>query len=226
MPDPISWSFVWPYYLAALAVGYLIGSIPFGLLIARAAGLGDIRRIGSGNIGATNVLRAGGKKLAVLTVLLDSGKGGVAAYLALRLYGLDMALLAGFGAFLGHLFPIFLKFRGGKGVATYLGVLLALAWPAGLAFVAVWLAVAIATRYSSLAALTASLAAPLVLVWLLQWQMAEMFAVMTLFLWVRHAPNIRRLVKGVESRIGEGAVKITGEATNDASPRDRAGLTR
>ena len=148
--------------LGALAFGYLLGSIPFGLLVTRAAGLGDVRKIGSGNIGATNVLRTGNKGLAALTLLLDALKGTVAV-LAAGYFGADHAVYAGFAAFLGHIFPAWLNFRGGKGVATYLGVLAGLYWPAALAFAAVWLGVAYLTRYSSLAALSASVIVPVFL---------------------------------------------------------------
>ena len=149
-------------FLAALVFGYLLGSIPFGLLITRAAGLGDVRKIGSGNIGATNVLRTGNKGLAALTLLLDALKG-TAAVLVAGYFGADYAVYAGFAAFLGHIFPAWLDFKGGKGVATYLGVLAGLYWPAALVFAAVWLAVAYLTRYSSLAALTASFIVPVFL---------------------------------------------------------------
>ena len=161
MPDPISWEFAWPYLLGALAGGYLLGSIPFGLLLTRLAGMGDVRRIGSGNIGATNVLRTGRKDLAAATLLLDGGKGAAAALIGNYFFGPDVMLAAGFGAVLGHNFPIWLGFRGGKGVATSIGTLLAVAWPVGLGVCLVWLLVAAVTRYSSLAALLASLAAPL-----------------------------------------------------------------
>ncbi|ADZ70274.1 glycerol-3-phosphate 1-O-acyltransferase PlsY [Polymorphum gilvum] len=202
MPDPISWALAWPYYLAALAFGYLLGSIPFGLIVTRAAGLGDIRTIGSGNIGTTNVLRTGRKSLAALTLVGDALKGTVAVLVVGHLYGQEMALVAGLGAFLGHLFPVWLKFRGGKGVATYLGILLGLHWPAFLAFAAIWVGMAALFRYSSLAALTASLATPVLLYALGHVQLAEAFLAMTLLLWLKHNENIRRLVTGKESRIG------------------------
>ncbi|MDP6405580.1 MAG: glycerol-3-phosphate acyltransferase, partial [Alphaproteobacteria bacterium] len=137
MPDPISWSYAAPYYAAALGLGYLLGAIPFGLVLTRLAGLGDIRAIGSGNIGATNVLRTGNKALALATLLLDGGKGAAAVLLG-TLYGPDIAVLAGTGAFLGHLFPVWLKFKGGKGVATALGILLAIAWPVGILACLTW----------------------------------------------------------------------------------------
>lgn len=203
MPDPINWGLDWPYYLAALAFGYLLGSIPFGLIITRMAGLGDIRSIGSGNIGTTNVLRTGRKSLAAATLLCDALKGTLAVVLANMWFGIDMAVIAGFGAFMGHLFPIWLKFKGGKGVATYLGILVGLAWPAALVFAAAWIAVAFATRYSSLSALIASLISPLFLASQGLWQVAELIAALTLILWVKHNANIMRLVNGTESRIGQ-----------------------
>ena len=201
MPDPISWSHALPYYLAALAFGYLLGSIPFGLIFARMAGLGDIRKIGSGNIGATNVLRSGRKGIAALTLLADMLKGTLAAWLAGR-YGPDPAIIAGLGAFLGHCFPVWLKFKGGKGVATYVGVLLALAWKAALVFAGVWLAVAAISRYSSLSALVATLAVPLALYWMGEIQVAELFLLMSALVWLFHRQNIARLLSGSESRIG------------------------
>ena len=202
MPDPISWAAVWPYYAAMFAAGYLAGSVPFGLLLTRLAGLGDVRKIGSGNIGATNVLRTGRKDLAAATLLLDALKGAAAVIVGWRVGGPDFAATAAFGAFLGHLFPVWLGFRGGKGVATYLGCLTACAPLAGLGFAAVWLGTAFLTRYSSLAALLASLASPFVLVGLGSYQFAELFGVLTALLWFKHHPNIRRLVRGSESRIG------------------------
>lgn len=201
MPDPISWQLALPYLLAALVFGYLLGSIPFGLLLTRAAGLGDVRKIGSGNIGATNVLRTGNKKLAALTLLLDALKG-TAAVLIAGLYGPDQALVAGLGAFLGHLFPVWLGFKGGKGVATYLGVLVAVAWQGALVFAAAWLAVAFITRYSSLAALVAAVAVPVALYLLGFVQAAELFVLMSLIVFVKHRANIGRLLSGTEPRIG------------------------
>ena len=203
MPDPISWEFAWPYLLAALAGGYLLGSIPFGLVLTRLAGLGDIRKIGSGNFGATNVLRTGRKDLAAATLVLDAGKGAAAALIAIN-WGPDMALSAAFGALIGHLFPVWLKFKGGKGVATALGVLLALAWPVGAAACATWLAVAALFRYSSLSGLLALASAPLY-AWLLvgDLQLAEFSAMVAVLVWAKHHTNIRRLLKGEESRIGQ-----------------------
>src|SRR5713226_417869 len=202
MVHPISWSIDLPYYLAALAFGYLCGSIPFGLILTRLAGTQDIRSIGSGNIGATNVLRTGRKGLAAATLLGDALKGTVAVVVAYRFYGQDLAILAALGAFLGHLFPIWLKFKGGKGVATYIGILLALAWPAAIAFCLIWVAVAALTRYSSLAALTASIATPLALWMLDDRQEAQLFVLLTALLWTMHWQNIARLIKGTEGKIG------------------------
>ena len=201
MPDPISWSVALPYYLAALAFGYLLGSIPFGLIFAKLAGLGDIRKIGSGNIGATNVLRSGRKGIAALTLAADMLKGSIAVWLAGR-YGPDPAIIAGLGAFLGHCFPVWLKFKGGKGVATYVGVLAALVWKAALVFAGVWLATAIITRYSSLSALVATLAVPIALYWMGDIQVAELFVLMSALVWLFHRENIARLLSGAESKIG------------------------
>lgn len=185
-------------------LAYLAGSIPFGVLITRAMGLGDLRAIGSGNIGATNVLRTGNKGAAAATLLLDAAKGGVAVLIARALLGEEAALVAGLGAFLGHLFPVWLKFKGGKGVATFLGIMLALAWPAGLAACATWLAVAFATRYSSLAALVAAASTPLWL-WLFGRPDAIWLGIaLAVLVFIRHHANIRRLLAGEEPRIGKG----------------------
>ena len=202
MPDPISWEFAWPFFLAALAGGYVLGSIPFGLVLTRIAGLGDIRQIGSGNIGTTNVLRTGRKDLAAATLLLDGGKGAAAVFIA-AVWGPDMALVAGFGALIGHLYPMWLRFKGGKGVATALGVLLALAWPVGVAACATWLAVAAVFRFSSLAALLSLAASPLY-AWLLMGdlQMVEFSAIVALLICAKHHANIRRLLKSEEPKIG------------------------
>ena len=201
MPDPISWSYSLPYFAAALAFGYLLGSIPFGLIFARLAGLGDIRKIGSGNIGATNVLRSGRKGIAALTLLADMLKGTAAVLLAGH-YGPDPAILAGLGAFLGHCFPVWLGFKGGKGVATYVGVLAAIAFKAALVFAGVWLATAAITRYSSLSALIATLAVPVALYWMGDIQVAELFVLMSALVWLFHRANISRLLSGAESKIG------------------------
>ena len=187
---------------SAFACGYLLGSIPFGLILAKLFGLGDLRQIGSGNIGATNVLRAGSKWLAALTLILDAAKGTVAVLLAAH-WGEEAAILAGLGAFLGHLFPVWLGFRGGKGVATYIGVLLGLYLPAAAAFCVIWLVVAFATRYSSLSALVASGGSVCVLVLTGQWRLAALFLLLTVLLYIRHASNIGRLARGEEARIGE-----------------------
>jgi len=197
----------WPYLLAVLLAGYLLGSIPFGLILTRLAGLGDIRRIGSGNIGATNVLRTGNKALAAATLLLDGAKGAVAVLVAQRLYGPDAAIVAGAGAFLGHLFPVWLKFRGGKGVATTIGIFLAIAWPVGLIACAVWLLVALLFRYSSLAALIAVAAAPVAAWFLANHQTAGLALFLAVVVWQRHHENIGRLLKGRESRISLGGSK-------------------
>ena len=201
MIHPISWAHDAPYLLSALAAGYALGSIPFGLLVTRLAGLGDIRKIGSGNIGATNVLRAGRKMLAVVTLLLDAGKGAAAVLLG-GLYGPDITIVAALGAFLGHLFPVWLRFRGGKGVATALGILLPLSWETALLALAIWLLVAAVTRYSSLAALAATAATPFLAAWLASPQVKEFMVLVCAIIWLRHVGNIGRLLKGTESRIG------------------------
>jgi glycerol-3-phosphate acyltransferase PlsY len=201
MPDPISWTLAGPYYLAALAFGYLVGSIPFGVIMTRLFGLGDIRAIGSGNVGATNVLRTGNKFAAVLTLLGDGLKGTTAVLFAAR-WGPDLAVIAGLGAFLGHCFPVWLKFRGGKGVATYFGILLGLHWPTMILAALIWLATAAISRYSSLSALIASAATPLILFAWGHAQWAELFLLLTIILWFRHRSNIRRLISGAEGRIG------------------------
>ncbi|HXZ45999.1 MAG TPA: glycerol-3-phosphate 1-O-acyltransferase PlsY [Pseudolabrys sp.] len=188
----------------AFIFGYLIGSIPFGLLLTRATGGPDIRQIGSGNIGATNVLRTGKKGLAAATLLCDALKGTLAVVAAAR-YGPEPALAAGLGAFLGHLFPVWLKCKGGKGVATYIGLLIGLYWPAAVLFCVIWLAVAAASRYSSLAALIASALTPLSL-WLLNLpNTAVLFLLLTILLWVMHRANITRLLSGNEGKIGAKA---------------------
>jgi glycerol-3-phosphate acyltransferase PlsY len=188
----------------AFAFGYLLGSIPFGLLLTRAAGAPDIRSIGSGNIGATNVLRTGRKWLAAITLFCDMFKGTVAVLVA-RHFGTDAALAAGLGAFVGHLFPVWLRFKGGKGVATYIGVLIGLYWPAALAFCVIWLSIAAASRYSSLAALIASALTPLGLWAFNRPNIAALFLVLTAALWVMHRENIARLLNGTEGKIGAKA---------------------
>jgi glycerol-3-phosphate acyltransferase PlsY len=203
MLHPINWSLVLPYYAVALAFGYLLGSIPFGVVLTRLAGVADIRKIGSGNIGATNVLRTGSKALAAATLIGDMFKGTVAVVCMDFLWGHDLAMLAALGAFLGHLFPVWLGFRGGKGVATYIGLLIGLAlWIGTLAFCGIWLVIAAAVRYSSLAALIASAATP-PLLWLNgDRREAQLFALLSLLLWIKHAGNIRRLLLGTEGKIG------------------------
>ena len=201
MPDPISWEFAAPYFAAALVFGYLLGSIPFGILLTRLAGIADLRSVGSGNIGATNVLRTGRKDLAAATLVFDALKGGLAVLVAAR-WGNDTAVIAGLGAFLGHLFPVWLTFRGGKGVATFLGVLAVLHWPSALIFAGVWLLVAAATRYSSLAALIAALVAPASLYAFDMIQFMELFVALTALLFISHRANIMRLARGRETKIG------------------------
>jgi acyl phosphate:glycerol-3-phosphate acyltransferase len=186
----------------ALVIGYLFGSIPFGLILTRLAGTQDLRTIGSGNIGATNVLRTGRKGLAVGTLLGDVLKGTAAVVLCGYLGGPNAAMLAGLGAFLGHLFPVWLKFRGGKGVAVYIGILLGLFWPAALFFCLIWLATAVAFRYSSLAAFAAGLLTPIMLWAFSQTALAALSVVLTLLMLYMHRENIRRLRAGTESKIG------------------------
>lgn len=188
--------------LVAVAA-YLLGSIPFGLVVAKAFGLGDLRKIGSGNIGATNVLRTGSKPAAALTLTCDVGKGAFAVFVARSLYGGNAAEMAGFAAFLGHCYPIYLGFKGGKGVATFLGTILALAWPVGLAVCATWLATAAALRFSSLAALVAAAMSPLYALLLGLPGFAAGLAAMALLIFLRHRGNIMRLVRGTEPRIGK-----------------------
>jgi glycerol-3-phosphate acyltransferase PlsY len=189
-------------YALALAVGYLLGSIPFGLLLTRAAGGPDIRAIGSGNIGATNVLRTGKKGLAAATLLCDALKGTAAVLLTAHYAAPDAALVAGLGAFLGHLFPVWLKFKGGKGVAIYIGLLIGLYWLGALIFCTIWIAVAALSRYSSLAALVASALTPLALWGLGQPSAAALFLVLSALLWIMHRANIARLLQGSEGKIG------------------------
>jgi glycerol-3-phosphate acyltransferase PlsY len=192
-----------PSCAAAFVFGYLCGSIPFGILLTRLAGGPDLRSIGSGNIGATNVLRSGRKGLAAATLVGDMLKGTVAVLVTGYVLGHDFAIVAAVGAFIGHLFPVWLRFRGGKGVATYIGVLLGIAWPAAIVFCAVWVAIAAATRYSSLAALIASAAAPAFLWWRGDVAEAKVFLLLSLLLWIMHRANIARLVSGTEGKIGD-----------------------
>jgi acyl phosphate:glycerol-3-phosphate acyltransferase len=196
-------------FALAFVFGYLLGSIPFGLILTRATGGPDVRTIGSGNIGATNVLRTGRKGLAAVTLVCDMLKGTAAVLITAHLASHEAALIAGLGAFLGHLFPVWLKFKGGKGVATYIGVLIGLAWQAALIFCAIWLVVAFATRYSSLAALVASALTPLAL-WLLgSPAAAALFLALTVLLWIMHRANIARLLAGSEGKIGAKSASPT-----------------
>jgi glycerol-3-phosphate acyltransferase PlsY len=192
-------------YPIALLIGYLLVSIPWGLILTRLAGTQDLRSIGSGNIGATNVLRTGRKGIAALTLVLDALKGTAAVIIAGYLWGPNAAMLAGLGAFLGHIFPVWLKFHGGKGVAVYIGILIGLFWPAALLFCGIWLALAFALRYSSLSALIASVITPLFLWWFDQAVLAALFAAMTLLLIFMHRENIKRLLAGTEGKIGQKA---------------------
>jgi glycerol-3-phosphate acyltransferase PlsY len=198
------------YTLGAFALGYLLGSIPFGLLLTSAAGLGDVRAIGSGNIGATNVLRTGHKGLAALTLVLDGLKGTAAVLIGHQLGALGgvailASYMAGLGAFLGHVFPVWLNFRGGKGVATYIGVLLGVSWPLGVAFIAIWIVVALLTRYSSLSALVAALVVPIGALATGDRATALLSAILTALLIYKHRANIRRLASGEEPKIGARA---------------------
>jgi acyl phosphate:glycerol-3-phosphate acyltransferase len=197
-------AYVFPL-LIALLLGYLLGSIPFGLLLTKLAGLGDIRAIGSGNIGATNVLRTGNRWIAAATLLGDLLKGTVAVLLADYGLGPDAALAAGLGAFLGHIFPVWLRFKGGKGVATYLGVALALAWPAFVVFALFWLVTALLFRRSSLAGLVASFTTPFAMFAFHGTRAALLFVLLTAMLWIKHTANIERLLAGTEPKIGAGA---------------------
>jgi glycerol-3-phosphate acyltransferase PlsY len=189
----------------AFILGYLLGSIPFGLILTRLAGTQDLRSIGSGSIGTTNVLRTGRKDLAAATLIGDMLKGTAAVAIAGYIDGPSAAMLAALGAFLGHLYPVWLKFRGGKGVAVYIGVLLWLFWPAALLFCLIWIAVAVITRYSSLSALIASLVTPVLLWWFGQLALAALFAVLTLLVFFVHRENIKRLLARTESKIGQKA---------------------
>ena len=213
MADPVSWTAL----LVALVGGYLLGSVPFGLVLTRLAGYGDIRDIGSGSIGATNVLRTGSKGLAAATLILDSGKGAVAVLIAAGVWGQEAALAAGYGAILGHLFPVWLNFKGGKGVATTLGTLLAISWPVGIATCLTWLLVAALFRYSSLSGLLSAAMAPLY-AWFLPsfWPgqggpaIAVFAAVLAVLVWIKHHSNIWRLLRGEEPKIGKRKAEATG----------------
>ena len=200
--DLFSWQLGLPLTLLSLGFGYLLGSIPFGLILTRMAGLGDVRKIGSGNIGATNVLRTGNRKLAAATLLLDALKGTAAAFIA-SYWGVEAGIAAGFAAFIGHLYPVWLGFKGGKGVATYIGVLLGLVPAMVLAFAVIWLAMAKISRYSSLSALVATAIIPVLLYAVGNEKVALLFAAMTITSWVKHRANIQRLIAGTESKIGD-----------------------
>ncbi|WP_366656661.1 glycerol-3-phosphate 1-O-acyltransferase PlsY [Fodinicurvata sp. EGI_FJ10296] len=212
--DPISWSFAWPYLAAALAGGYLLGSIPFGIVLTSLAGHSDIRREGSGNIGATNVLRVTGSRLLAAAVLiLDAGKGAAAVLVADFLFGQEIAVVAGVGAMVGHIFPVWIRFAGGKGVATALGTLLAIVPAVGALACLTWLLVAATTRYSSLAAIVSLVLAP-IYAWILSWipvngayladpQLRDLAIVIAVLVLIRHVGNIVRLLRGTESRIGQ-----------------------
>lgn len=203
MPDPLGgFAYTWPFFAGAL-IAYLIGAIPFGFLLTRVAGLGDIRDIGSGSIGATNVLRTGSMALAALTLLLDGGKGALAVLIA-QTFGSDMAWYAGIAVVIGHLFPVWLRFRGGKGVATTLGVLIAIAWPVGVLSCLTWLAVAAAFRISSLSAIVSLALSPVYAWWLADAQRVELAGLLAVIVILRHHANIRRLIKGEEPKIALG----------------------
>lgn len=202
MSEIFSWQLGPAPTIISVIFGYLLGTIPFGLILTRMAGLGDVRKIGSGNIGATNVLRTGNKKLAAATLLLDALKGTAAAAIASR-WGIEAGIAAGFAAFLGHLFPVWLGFKGGKGIATYIGVLLGLAPIIVLVFSAVWLAMAKLTRYSSLSALVATLVVPVVLLVSGYGKVGLLFVMMSIITWIKHSANIQRLLAGTESKIGQ-----------------------
>lgn len=186
----------------ATVLGYLCGSVPFGLLLTRAAGLGDIRAIGSGNIGATNVLRTGNRWLAFFTLVLDAAKAAVPVLIARQLWGEEAAIIAGIAALIGHCFPIWLNFKGGKGVAVFIGSMLALSWPVGLIFCAVWLVIALSRKMSSLAALTAAATAPIFAYVVANEYLAAAAAAMAILLFYQHRENINRLIKGTEPKIG------------------------
>lgn len=202
LPDVMSWELTGPYIALAVMLGYLIGSVPSGVIVARLMNLGDLRSIGSGNIGATNVLRTGNKAAAALTLFFDMGKGWLAVFALTYCYGDLMGQVAGFGAFVGHCFPVWLRFKGGKGVATFLGIMLGFSFFAGLLCCVTWLAVAVVFRISSLSALLMALAAP---VWL--WVLGEVSPIwitvpLVVLIWVRHHENISRILAGTEPRIG------------------------
>ncbi len=200
--DPISWEYSWPYYLGALVFGYLLGSIPFGLIFTRIAGLGDIRSIGSGNIGATNVLRTGNRYIAAATLLFDGGKGAAAVLLAAAYGGPQLGAIAGVASFFGHIFPVWLGFKGGKGVATFLGLTIALYWPVGLLCCATWLVVAFVLRYSSLSALVAAAVSPIYMWFFEQPLFITLSFILAALIFWSHRENIQRLLAGTEPKIG------------------------
>jgi glycerol-3-phosphate acyltransferase PlsY len=202
MPDPISWSQDLPYYAVGFLITYLIGSIPFGLLLTKFTSAGDIREIGSGSIGATNVLRTGRKGLAAATMLLDGGKGFIAVWVAASYAGPDLAVISAWGSVLGHLFPVWLKFKGGKGVATSLGALLGFAPLLGVYACLTWLVIAFTLRYSSVSGLFAVALAPVYAWYMELFQVAEASILLAIIVWARHHANIRRLLKGEEPKIG------------------------
>ena len=192
----------WPMLALVAVLAYLLGAVPFGLLVSRAMGLGDVRKIGSGNIGATNVLRTGNKLAAALILILDAGKGAAAVLIGRALLGEDAAQVAGLAAFLGHLFPVYLGFKGGKGVATFLGLMLALSWPVGVLCCATWLVVALVTRVSSMAALMAAALSSLWIFLLRQGTLIDLAVILTLLVYARHWKNLQRLKAGTEPKIG------------------------
>jgi acyl phosphate:glycerol-3-phosphate acyltransferase len=200
--DMFNYTPIWVLFLS-IFIGYGLGSIPFGLLLTKAAGIKNLTKIGSGNIGATNVLRTGRKDLAAATLIFDMLKGTLAVYLVQSVGSPLAVLLAGLGAFLGHLYPVWLSFKGGKGVATFLGVALGLYWPAALAFAVIWLAIAYLSRFSSLAALCASVTVPLILMVTNQSQSSLLFMILTCLLWWKHWPNLLRLMSDQEPKIGK-----------------------
>ncbi|GMV63818.1 MAG: glycerol-3-phosphate acyltransferase [Parvibaculum sp.] len=217
MPAAIDFTAAAPLLLVALVLGYLLGSIPFGLLLTRLAGLGDIRDIGSGNIGATNALRTGNRWVAIGTLIGDAGKGAVAVLISGLLAAQTsadqtwMLSLAALGAFLGHLYPVWLGFKGGKGISTFIGILLALYWPVGLLFCATWAIVALVSRYSSLSALVAALLTPVYLAWLDRWELVGLGVVLVALVYIAHRGNIGRLLSGTEPRIGQKKAEDTAE---------------
>jgi glycerol-3-phosphate acyltransferase PlsY len=200
--DTVDWANAWPYFVAVTAFGYLLGSVPFGLIITLATGGGDIRKIGSGNIGATNVLRTGNRWAAAATLVLDAGKGALAVLLVRAHYSETFAVFAGLGAFIGHLYPVWLRFKGGKGVATFLGVTLALSWPIGLLVACVWIVAALIWRISSLSALIAAFVAPIAMMVTNRPLEAMLMLILTLMIFASHRENIARLLAGTEPRIG------------------------